>query len=311
MDRQQPMSPAVEESFRYCERIAKQHYENFPVATLAMPRRLRPYVWAVYAFARGADDIADEGSQSPGERLGALDRWERQLDSAVAGSGGVHTEESGLPPGNQQPGDDPTDPVFIALGEAIRRSSLPVQPLRDLLVAFRMDVTTSRHRTFDDLLGYCRHSANPVGRLVLHLFGAATAEAVERSDDICTALQLANFWQDIAVDLQKGRMYLPLDDLGRFGYTEQELQAGVVNDRFRALMAFQINRTRALFMRGRPLLAMVGGRLRFELDLIWRGGMAILDAIEGSGYDMFRARPVIGRSDRLRILTAAIFRGKA
>ena len=299
--RKQQRAPSVEEAFLYCERVAKEHYENFPVASLAVPRRLRPYVWAVYAFARAADDFADEGTRPPAERLEALDSWERQLDEAVAGLA------AGDPPG--RPGSQPPGPVFLALRETVARTSLPVQPLRDLLTAFRMDVTTSRHRTFEDLLGYCRCSANPVGRLVLHLFGAANPATVERSDDICTALQLANFWQDIAVDLRQDRIYLPLDDLGRFGYTEKDLRASVLDARFRGVMKFQVDRTRALFQRGRPLLGMLRGRLRFELDLTWRGGMAILDAIEGSGYDLFRSRPVIGRGDRLRILAAAIFSG--
>lgn len=294
------ISPGLREAFRYCERIARGHYENFPVASLAVPRGIRPYVWAVYAFARAADDFADEGARTPAERLRDLESWERALDETVAAAGA---------PAAVREARAPASPVFAALGETIARTSLPVQPLYDLLSAFRADVTTPRHATFDDLLGYCRCSANPVGRLLLHLFGAATAPAVERSDDICTALQLANFWQDVAVDLQKDRIYLPLDDLGRFGYTETDLRAGTVDERFRALMKFQADRTRALFLRGRPLFGMVGGRLRFELDLTWRGGMAVLDAIERSGYDVFRARPAVGRADRLRILAAAIFGG--
>jgi squalene synthase HpnC len=200
--------------------------------------------------------------------------------------------------------------VLVALAETVAQTSIPVQLLRDLLTAFRMDVTTSRHQTFDDLLGYCRCSANPVGRLVLHLFSAASASTVNRSDDLCTALQLTNFWQDIALDLQKDRIYLPLDDLRRFGYTETDLRASALDGRFRGLMKFQVDRTRALFLRGRPLLGMVRGRLRFELDLTWRGGVAILDAIERSGYDVFRSRPVVGRADRLRILAAAIVSGR-
>jgi hydroxysqualene synthase len=290
MERRMSISPTVGESFLHCERIAKEHYENFPVASLAVPRNLRPYVWTVYAFARAADDFADEGTGSPAERLRALDSWERQLDDALAGR--------------------PGGPVFVALAETVARTSIPVQLLRDLLTAFRMDVTRSRHQTFDDLLGYCRCSANPVGRLVLHLFGAASAATVDRSDDLCTALQLTNFWQDIAVDLQKDRIYLPLDDLRRFGYTETDLRSSAMDARFRGLMKFQVARTRALFLRGRPLLGMVRGRLRFELDLTWRGGVAILDAIERSRYDVFRSRPVVGRADRLRILAAAIVSGR-
>lgn len=331
MDGRTHISPAVEEAFLHCERIAKEHYENFPVASFAVPRRLRPHVWAVYAFARAADDFADEGSRPAAERLLDLDRWERNLDRTVgtwsagpadrspahtratdtgASSGGRRGGSAGWPSGSLVDAMR-EDPVFIALGETIARTTLPVQPLRDLLAAFRMDVTTPRHRTFDDLLGYCRFSANPVGRVVLHLFGAASAATVERSDDICTALQLTNFWQDIVTDLQKDRIYLPLDDLDRFGYTEQDLRAGVVDERSRALLKFEVDRTRELFMRGRPLLGMVRGRLRFELDLTWRGGMAVLHAIERSRYDVFRSRPVVGRAERLRILAAAIFRGRA
>ena len=290
MDRRTPISPSVGESFLHCERVAKKHYENFPVASLAVPRNLRPYVWAVYAFARAADDFADEGAGTPAERLQALDSWEKQLDEALAGR--------------------PGGAVFVALAETVAQTSIPVQLLRDLLTAFRMDVTTPRHQTFDDLLGYCRCSANPVGRIVLHLFGATSAATVDRSDDVCTALQLTNFWQDIAVDLKKDRIYLPLDDLRRFGYTETDLRAPAIDARFRGLMKFEVDRTRALFLRGRPLMGMVRGRLRCELDLIWRGGVAILDAIERSGYDVFRSRPVVGRADRLRILAAAIASGR-
>lgn len=286
-----PIAPTVGESFLHCERIAKEHYENFPVASLAVPRNLRPYVWAVYAFARAADDLADEGTRTPAERLQALDSWEGQLNDALAGR--------------------PGGAVFVAIAETVAQTSLPVQLLRDLLTAFRMDVTTSRHQTFDDVLAYCRCSAHPVGRLVLHLFDAANAATVERSDEVCTALQLTNFWQDIAVDLQKDRIYLPLDDLRRFGYTEADLRASAMDGRFRDLMKFQVDRTRALFLSGRPLLGMVRGRLRFELDLTWRGGVAILDAIERSGYDVFRSRPVVGRADRLRILAAAILSGRS
>lgn len=283
--------PGIVDAFLYCERVAKEHYENFPVASLAVPRSLRRYVWAIYAFARAADDFADEGSRPPSERLESLDDWERRLDDAVAGG--------------------PAGPVFVALRETVDRTGLPVQPLRDLLTAFRMDVTVSRRRTFGELLEYCAFSANPVGRLVLHLFDAATTPALERSDDICTALQLANFWQDIALDLRKGRVYLPLDDLQRFGYTEDDLRASTVDSRFRELMEFQVERTRSLFLRGRPLLGMVSGRLRFDLDLTWRGGMAILDAIQRSGYDVFRSRPVVGPIDRARILATSILGGRA
>lgn len=295
MDTPTSASPSLEESFRHCERIAKEHYENFPVASLAVPGRIRPYVWAVYAFARAADDFADEGSLSPAERLELLYSWERQLDDALT----------------NDPGGAPSGPVFVALRETVARTSLPAQPLRDLLTAFRMDVTTNRRRTFEDVLEYCRYSANPVGRIVLHLFGAATPAALERSDDICTALQLANFWQDIARDLRQDRIYIPLDDLARFGYTESDLRASALDDRFRGLMKLQIDRTRSLFLRGRPLLDLVSGRLRFELDLTWRGGMAILASLEQSGYDVFTARPIVGRAGKLRILAAAILGGRA
>lgn len=275
-------SPSTSEAFRHCEEMAKRHYENFPVASFLVPRELRPFVWAVYAFARTADDAADEGSLDPAERLRTLDAMERSLDAAYAG--------------------EPEGSVFVAIAETAARTGLPKQPLADLLAAFRQDVTTTRYPTFDALLRYCRYSANPVGMMVLHIFGQANGRTIPRSDEICTALQLTNFWQDVRNDLEKGRIYLPLEDLSRFGYTEKDLHGGIADGRFRSLMRFEIERTRALFARGRGILGEVSGRLRWELDLTLRGGMEILSAIERAGYDVFTRPPRLGASDWAKIV---------
>lgn len=280
---------SVSEAFAYCERMARTHYENFPVGSLLVPRRLRPHVYSIYAFARTADDFADEGYDTPlglSERLQALADWQRQLEDCDAGRA--------------------AHPVFIALAETVSELQLPVQLFRDLLSAFTQDVTKRRYADFDEVLDYCRRSANPVGRLILLLFGYRDQRLHELSDRICTALQLANFWQDVAVDLQKDRVYLPQDEMARFGYSEAQLQAREFNARFAALMKYQVERTRALFMAGRPLPELVRGRLRYELRLTWHGGMRILEQIEGQGYDTLSRRPKITKTDKLRLLLRTI-----
>lgn len=281
-------SPSVPEAFAYCEKITRRHYENFPVASLFLPREKRPYICAVYAFARTADDYADEGTRTHAERLYLLDEWEKKLDAAYEGR--------------------PDGPVFVAIAETAARTGIPKNALADLLEAFRMDVTNNSFNTFDDLLRYCRHSANPVGRLVLHIFDAVSDRAIEQSDALCTGLQLANFWQDVSNDLARGRLYIPLEDIARYGYTESELRRGIADERFRTLMAFEVQRTKDFFEKGRPLLTETIPALRTELRLTWRGGMTILRKIEQARYDVLDRRPAISLRDKLVIMAHAIFR---
>lgn len=274
------------EAFAECERLARTHYENFPVASFFLPKDIRPHVAVLYAFARTADDFADEGDYTTEWRLKALDKWRDQMHACYEGKA--------------------ESPVFVALRETVRQKQIPRHLLDDLLTAFRMDVTTKRYRTYDDVLYYCRHSANPVGRLVLYLFGDADDEKLQLSDNICTALQLANFWQDIAVDLRKDRVYLPLEEIERFGYTEQQLLRQQLNHSFVELLTFQVARTRALFEAGKPLINRVAPALRFELMLTVLGGMRILKKIEDAGCDVFTRRPTIGTADKFAIVLKAL-----
>jgi squalene synthase HpnC len=283
-----PSQDHIKAAFDYCEAMARNHYENFPVASILLPKRQRPFVAAIYAFARTADDFADEGNMSAQDRLDLLDDWARRLEAASRG--------------------DARDPVFVALAETMRRTNLPMKPLSDLLTAFRIDVTTRRFATFEELLHYCSYSANPVGRIVLHLFGQATAEAVDLSDNICTGLQLANFWQDLSVDWRKGRLYVPLEDLPQFGYTERDIAEGVVNDQFRALMRFEVNRAKNHLLSGQSLPKLVGGRLGWELGLTLRGGMGILQRVEAVNYDVIHHRPAFRAADKARLVIDAIFK---
>jgi squalene synthase HpnC len=259
----------LDEAFAHCESRVKAHYENFPVG-LFVPKDKRPYVHALYAFARAADDFADEKIYE-GRRREKLDEWERRLHAAYAG--------------------DSKDPVFMALGETVRHLGIPKELLLDLLSAFRQDTEKCRYETWDELLDYCRRSANPVGRLVLLVFGYADPALPPLSDATCTGLQLANHWQDLAVDLQKDRIYVPRELRSRFGVGEWDLNAGRVTEEFKALMAELVSRTRALFAEGRPLCDRVKADLRFEMRLTWLGGSRILDRIEAVGYDVFSKRP--------------------
>lgn len=282
----------VDAAYAYCERLARAHYENFPVGSLLVPRPLRKHFYAIYAFARTADDFADEGfaqGRSPQERLEALAEWGEMLKNAFAGRA--------------------SHPVFIALAETSARFDLPIALFEALLSAFSQDVTTSRYESFDQLLDYCRRSANPVGRLILLLFGHKDGQLNRWSDDICTGLQLANHWQDIAIDLDKDRIYLPAEDLVRFGLSEQDLLQKQAGDALRRLMAFEIDRAREFFRRGKPLCTAVGGRLGLELRAVWLGGWRILDRIEKNDYDVFTRRPVITAADKLRILGLALRKG--
>ena len=277
-----PFSPSqIAAAYAQCEATARGHYENFPVASLLLPKDARRHVAAVYAFARQADDFADEPAYE-GRRLERLAEWDRWIDQAAAG--------------------EASHPTFIALSQTIAERRIPVELLHDLVRAFTQDVRVTGYATFEDLLGYCRLSANPVGRIVLNLFGHREERLLVQSDAICTALQLANFWQDVAIDLGKGRCYIPREDLARFRCSDQDLRTARVTPAFVELMRFEIDRTRALFGRGAGLPARVGGRLGFELKLVVLGGLRILQRIEKAGYDIFRRRPSLTVPDWGRLL---------
>jgi squalene synthase HpnC len=263
------------------------HYENFPVASILLPRRLVPAVEAIYAFARSADDIADEGDALPAERLAALAAYEAALDAIDAG-------------------ETPSSPMFRRLAERMRQHALPLQPLRDLLSAFRQDVVTTRYPDYASLLDYCRRSANPVGRLMLGLYGELEPASLHESDAICSALQLINFWQDVAIDIDKGRIYLPQEDLAGFQVSEDDIVQAQAGPAWRALMRFEVERARALMLEGAPLAARLHGRIGWELRLVVQGGLRILEAIERADYDVFRRRPRLKRRDWAVILWRAI-----
>ena len=277
-------------AYAECERLARAHYENFPIGSWLLPRRLRHDLAAVYAFARGADDLADEGCRAVLDRLERLAAWEEQLLACVRDPASAD------------------DPIFLALGDTIARHDLPLEPLRDLLHAFERDAAgdTATFPTLADVLEYCRCSANPVGRIVLALFGYRDPERQARSDDICTALQLTNFWQDVAGDLARGRTYLPEEDMRRFPGCRAALAERAANDDFRRLLAFEVARTRDLFVRGLPLAGMVSGRLAREVRLFARGGLAILGRITAADYDVFARRPTLTRGDLARLVLGGL-----
>ncbi len=266
--------PSTRAAYAVCRRLARRHYENFPVASRLVPPDKRDVLAAIYAFARGADDFADEPDQGdPEARLGSLDSWRRQLDECF------------------DPARTPANPVFVALRHAIQQFDLSKANLENLIAAFEQDVRVSRYPDFDSVLDYCRRSANPVGRLVLELFGHRQPDLLGFSDDICTALQLTNFWQDVAIDLEKDRVYLPLEDLDHFGYSLADLRDHRVDARWSQLLEFEIGRTRELFRSGLPLTERVDPALRRQLRLTWLGGNRILDKIEAVRYDVFHGRP--------------------
>lgn len=263
------------------------HYENFPVASLLLPARLRRPVAVVYRFARTADDFADEGDLADSERLALLDGYREELDRIAAGRA-------------------PESALFRDLAAVIEAHRVPIAPFRDLLDAFSQDVVKKRYSSFGELLDYCRRSADPVGRVLLHLFDAATPENVRRSDAICSALQLANFWQDLAIDWRKGRVYVPQEDLARFGVPERQLALGETGGGFRDLMRVETARARAMLEWGAPLAAALPGRIGLELALIVQGGLRILEKIDAAAGDVFRRRPVLGPLDwPLMLLRAA------
>lgn len=264
------------------------HYENFPVASILLPRRLRQPVAAIYAFARSADDIVDEGNASPAVRLGLLDSYRAEIDAIEANR-------------------NPDTPLFQRLAQAIRCHALPIQPFRDLLDAFSQDIVKPRYADFDELLDYCRRSADPVGRLMLNLYREVSAENLVRSDCICSSLQLINFWQDVAIDWKKPRVYLPQSDLARFGVSEAQIAEGRIDDNWRALMRFQIDRARAMMLRGAPLGAAIPGRIGLELRTIVAGGLRVLEKIEAVDFDVFSRRPVLRAYDWPLLSWRALF----
>ena len=264
--------PSVADAYAFCRRIALGHAENFTVVSWLLPRRLRPHMYAVYAYCRGVDDLGDEGE---GDRAALLDEWERELRACYDG--------------------EPSDIRFVALQDTVRRFEIPPEPFLRLIEANRRDQTVTRYGTFAELLEYCSYSANPVGELVLWLFGYSDKRRRQLSDATCTALQLANIWQDVSRDLDNGRIYIPQEDMERFGYSELELRAREYNRGFRRLMRFQVKRTRQYFQEGLALLPLVSGRLRYDLKLFSLGGLAVLDAIERARYDVLTSRPEVGR----------------
>jgi squalene synthase HpnC len=269
--------------------MAIDHYENFPVASVLLPRRLIPAVEAIYAFARSADDLADEGDATAEERLAALAAYEAALDRIERGKI-VDDMVRGA-------ADSPTTHMFMRLAAIIAQYRLPLQPFRDLLSAFKQDVLTTRYDNVETLLDYCRRSANPVGLLMLSLYEAADERNVRDSDAICSALQLINFWQDVAIDRQKDRIYLPLDDLARFKVRPGQLDEHLVDSHWCALMKFEVQRARALILSGAPLALRLPGRIGWELRFVVQGGLRILAMIEANGYDVFRRRPQLGLRD--------------
>jgi phytoene synthase len=286
-----PVEPArLAAAYAHCSRVAASHYENFTVGSWLLPRRMRRDLAAVYAFARGGDDLADEGP-APG-RLAGLAAWEENLLACAA---------------------DPTavdHPVFLALGHTMVTRALPLEPLRDLVGAFRRDAAgeTAAFATFADVLGYCRQSANPVGRIVLALFGYHDAERQARADQICTALQLTNFWQDVGGDLERGRIYLPQEDLDRFPGSREALVRRRATPAFRRLLAFEVERTRALFRAGLVLADLVRPRLAREVRIFARGGLAVLARIEAADHDVFTRRPTLGRATLVRLVLGGLWR---
>src|SRR3954471_10280510 len=280
-------APSLAEARAYCRRLATSHYENFSVATWFLPKHLHDHFYAVYAYCRISDDLGDEVGDAP-TSLRLLDAWEEELNACYDGH--------------------PKHPVFVALAETVKECRIPRKPFADLLVAFRQDQTVSRYNTFEDLLGYCRNSANPVGRLVLYVCGYRDEQLQFLSDYTCVALQLANFWQDVIVDWQKGRVYLPLEDLRRFNVTEEQIADRRFTPEFRELMKHEVKRARDYFNLGLPLANRVDKQLGIDIELFTRGGQEILAAIERQDYDVLKSRPAISRSRKLALVLGAAVR---
>ena len=272
--------------------MAVEHYENFPVASILLPAPLREPVAAIYAFARSADDFADEGNLSPAERTALLAGYQAELDAIERGAPTRH-------------------PVFLRLRPVIARYGLPLQLFRDLLDAFMQDIAKDRYLDFAELMDYCRRSADPVGRLLLHLFGHASPENLSRSDAICSALQLINHWQDVGIDASKGasgRIYLPQDDMHRFGVDDRDILGRSAASAFKSLLRFQVGRARSLMLSGASLGWDLPGRMGLEIRAIVAGGLRILDKIEAIDFDVFGRRPVLQTQDWPLILWRSLVR---
>jgi len=278
-------APSLAEARGWCKQLAESHYENFHVATWFLPKALRPHFHSIYAYCRVSDDLGDEVPDREAA-LALLDLWGRELDACYEGRA-RHS-------------------VFVALAETIRVCSIPKEPFADLLVAFRQDQTVTRFPSMTEVLGYCRYSANPVGRLVLYACGEQSEEKFRLSDATCSALQLANFWQDVKLDFAKNRVYLPQDDMRRFGVTDETIAAGVASAEFRALLRFEVEYARSLFAQGLPLIARVNRDLALDLDLFSRGGLEILLAIERRNYDVLTVRPSISKCTKLALALRAV-----
>jgi squalene synthase HpnC len=280
-------APSLEEAQQYCARLARTHYENFSVATWFLPKNLRQDFFNVYSYCRISDDLGDEVGD-PAASLALLDQWQAELDACYSGN--------------------PRHPVLVALTETVRAFEIPKHEFSDLLVAFRQDQTVTRFETFNDVLAYCRYSANPVGHLVLYLCGYKDPERQQLSDYTCTALQLANFWQDVTVDHAKGRIYLPLEDLRRFNVSEDDILCSRNTPLFRGLMKFEVERAREWFDRGLPLVGKVRKELAIDLELFSRGGQEILNAIERQDFAVLGRRPAISKSRKLALVARAALR---
>jgi squalene synthase HpnC len=277
-------APLLAEAQAYCSRLAHSHYENFSVVTWFLPKHLHQHFYNVYAYCRISDDLGDEVGDTQ-QSLLLLDEWEAELNQCYSG--------------------EPRHPVFLALRETVREFDIPQHEFADLLTAFRQDQVVTRYQTFDNLLGYCKNSANPVGHLVLYLSGYRDAERQKLSDYTCTALQLANFWQDIAADYGKGRIYLPLEDLAKYGVSEADIAQRRATPQFLAMMKFEVARAREWFAQGLPLSKQVDKQLALDIELFSRGGLEILNAIEAQGYDVLKHRPVISKPRKLWLVARA------
>ena len=302
--------PSLAEAQQYCSRLAHSHYENFSVVTWFLPKHLHQHFYNVYAYCRISDDLGDEVGD-PQQSLALMDEWESELNEtylSLVECPTVDVRQDVEKLQAQATGRNPIGPrhpVFIALRETIRECDIPRAPFADLLTAFRQDQTVTRYPIFDNVLGYCKNSANPVGHLVLYLCGYRDAERQKLSDYTCTALQLANFWQDVVVDYRKGRIYLPLESLAKFGVSENDIAQRRATPQFLEMMEFEVARAREWFRRGLPLARMVDKHLALDIELFSRGGLEILNAIERQGYDVLQRRPAISKPRKLWLLARA------
>ncbi len=285
-----PNESDIERAYAECRALTRRHYENFPIASVLLPRHVRRHMYALYGFARGVDDIGDEFD---GDRPARLDWWEAHLKAA-------------FDLGEAPPGDVPV--AFLAIGRSRRELDLPPEPFLKLIDANRRDQRVQRYDTWEELIDYCTCSADPVGRLVLAVFGYRDESLHPFSDAICTALQLTNFWQDVSRDLAMGRIYLPGEDMRNYRVTEEDLRSHSATGEFRDLLRFEVERTRDLFHRGRPLIGLVPGRFRVDLTLFSRGGESVLDAIHTAGYDVLGKRPVLTSRKKGALILSTLLR---